>query len=167
MTHDELVLRAVRWLRGTRRCGVVLAELTTVAPMVPDAIGWADAGTWSVLIECKTSRSDFRADAKKPHRRPGVVGVGQERWYMAPPGLLNPEELPEEWGLLEVLARSVRVAKVCPRTRLRKLVRHPIAMPIEERRLWEATLLVSALRRHNSGAEWDNAQARFKPGGPA
>ena len=58
----------------------------------------------TVLVECKVSRSDFLADKAKPHRHVG--GIGNWRYYMAPEGLISPNELPEKWGLVEVNARG-------------------------------------------------------------
>ena len=66
----------------------------------PDAIGWSQRG--SVLIECKASRDDFKADSKKYFRKNGEYGVGEYRYYMAPDGLINVDELPDMWGLIEI-----------------------------------------------------------------
>jgi len=88
VTHAELVARAVRWLRGTHRCPVVFGELATYdTGEVPDAIGWR-RGWQSILVECKTSRSDFRREKDKIRERRGRGGVGRERWYLTPPGLV-------------------------------------------------------------------------------
>lgn len=107
MTHDELVARAVRWLSS--RCVVVIAEAgATMTRVIPDAIGWTNRGT-SMLIECKVSVKDFYADRRKPGVRNGYH-VGAQRFYMTPPGLLNPDVL-TDWGLLEVHAKSVRKVK--------------------------------------------------------
>lgn len=145
MTHAELVLRAARWLRNTKGCGVVLTE-RGVDHEHPDAIGWR--GAWSILVECKTSRSDFLADAKKPHRIESDLGMGQERYYMTVPFLLDPLELPAGWGLLEVLERRVRVA-------LPALVPVPgLRGPLNNARTrWELPLLVSAMRQVQLGIE--------------
>jgi len=35
-------------------------------------------------------------------------GLGRFRWYMTPPGIVQPSELPPSWGLLEVHEKSVR-----------------------------------------------------------
>ncbi len=100
MTHDDLVKRARRWLTSTARCRFVLTEMRSVyAYEEPDAIGWR--GTVSIVIECKTSRSDFMADKKKGAAK-ASKRLGAFRLYMTPPGLLKPEETPEGWGLLEV-----------------------------------------------------------------
>lgn len=148
MTHADLVARAVRWLRGTQRCTVVLAELVTLGPEIPDAIGWV--GWNSILVECKVSRADFRRDRDKPHMRLPDGGMGRQRWYLTPPGLIGVDDLPDGWGLAEALARSVRV------------VRAPIARP-DWRRDREIGLLTSAVRRHDLGVPFDTVLARFMP----
>ena len=124
MTHDELVQMAVRHLHGTRRCAVVIRERGSGLE-IPDVIGWGTAG-FSIVVECKVSMPDFYADRKKLGRRgnPGL-GMGQERYYLVPAGLLKRQEvfkitdndrtdpypqLPAGWGLLE--ARSGRVFRV-------------------------------------------------------
>jgi hypothetical protein len=99
MTHAQLVERAVRWLRRYR-CGVVLSEQACVSGEMPDAIGWKQA-CHSVLVECKVTRADFVADRTKPFRQKPETGVGSERFYLAPAGLVKIEELPAGWGLLE------------------------------------------------------------------
>ena len=108
MTHDDLVARAARWLRGTQRCSVVITETESCTSEIPDAIGWRNMH-YSILIECKTSRSDFFADAKKGRARVAMIGMGLVRYYMTAPGLLSIEEIPEGWGLLEAHENYVRV----------------------------------------------------------
>lgn len=111
MTHNDLVKRAERWLRGTMRCGVVLCEVVGSGWEQPDAIGWKHGGHHSVLVECKTSRADFLRDKKKWHRQSREHSMGQERWYLAPSGIIQPEELPEGWGLIEVRGKQIRKVK--------------------------------------------------------
>src|SRR5919197_1773184 len=98
MTHPQLVDLAVRWLRRYR-CGVVLSEQSCATGEMPDAIGWKRA-CHSVVVEFKISREDFSADRDKPFRKKPEVGLGCERFYMTPAGLLRPGELPHGWGLL-------------------------------------------------------------------
>ena len=109
MTHAKLVSLAVTWLRRYR-CGVVLSEQACVSGETPDAIGWKKA-CHSVLVEGKVSRSDFLADRNKPFRQKSTLGVGCERYYLAPRGLIRLEELPAGWGLLEVFGREVERLK--------------------------------------------------------
>jgi hypothetical protein len=100
MTHAQLVQKAVRWLRSYG-CGVVLSEQACVSGEMPDAIGWKQACR-SVLVECKVTHADFLADRAKPFRLKPEKGVGGERFYLMPPSLVNVEELPAGWGLLEL-----------------------------------------------------------------
>jgi len=107
MTHEKLVSLAVAWLRRYG-CGVVLSEQSCSSGETPDAIGWKRA-CHSVVVECKISRSDFLADLEKPFRCKQQLGMGCERFYLAPAALIAGSELPVGWGLLEVRGREVRL----------------------------------------------------------
>lgn len=109
--HQDLVLRAERWLRNSKRCGVVLTEYATYAGSIPDAIGFNSSR--SFLVECKVSRSDFLRDMKKYHRN-NARQMGNFRWYMTLEDLVLPDEVPEGWGLLYVKRNQVREVKVAP-----------------------------------------------------
>lgn len=111
LSHEDLRKLAIRWLttrtvayggkgppRGGR-CSIVSSELVTAANDTPDAIGWDPHGR-SILIECKVSRSDFRIDGCKTRSKVGS-GMGNQRYYLAPFDLIQKENLPEDWGLLE------------------------------------------------------------------
>ena len=100
---------AIVWLRHYR-CGVVLSEQACVNGEMPDAIGWKRV-CHSVLVECKASRADFLADREKLFRQQPEIGVGCERFYLAPRGLIRIDELPAGWGLLEVCGREIEQAK--------------------------------------------------------
>ncbi len=97
---------AEQWLRRKYRCGIVLSEQCCASGETPDVIGWKNTCR-SVLIECKISRSDFLADREKPWRKQPENGTGCERLYLAPHGLIRPEELPKAWGLLECKNREI------------------------------------------------------------
>lgn len=154
LTHDDLVRRAVRWLRNTRGCRVVFAEIVTFAATIPDAIGWRRE--WSILVECKTSRADFFADKKKAGHRAGYT-MGQERWYMTSPGLVRADEVPDGWGLLEAHERRVTMALKPPGWAKCVGVFHDDPAVYRQ----EMVLLLSALRRHQLGVEWLGPDARF------
>jgi len=109
LTHAELCERGRRWLTGTARCPIALIEFVALLPEIPDAIGFRESGRDSVLIECKTSRSDFLRDAKKRHRQEGASALGSYRYYLSPPGVIRIEDLPDKWGLLHVKARGVEL----------------------------------------------------------
>lgn len=135
MTHADLVARAVRWLHNSERCQVVIHEwVATMCSEQPDALGWKTGGRDSVLIECKTSVSDFYADRRKLFRKLGE-GAGRRRYYMTPPGLLRPEQLPPGWGLLEAHGKIVR-----------RIVESPGATDFTHCR-HDCELLFSALKR--------------------
>jgi len=132
MTHDDLVSRAASWLK--KRHPVVITEMVTGIE-TPDAIGWLVSGMFSTLIECKVSRADFRGDAKKLVRKNG--GLGSRRFYMTPPGLLRPEEIPYGWGLLEAHKKCVK-----------RIVHVDYRETFDNRVLSsELSLLISCLRR--------------------
>jgi hypothetical protein len=108
MTHDDLVTIAKKWLIKARQCVVVLTETQAQSGETPDAIGWR--GQVSILIECKTSLADFRRDLKKWYRNSGP-GIGQRRYFMAPKGVIPVDEIPPNWGLLEVEGNKVTTKK--------------------------------------------------------
>ncbi|GAB0154392.1 adenylosuccinate synthase [Marinobacterium sp. BA1] len=114
-THSALCDLAVDWLkrpqsRDGHGCQIAMSEVPTGwVGEIPDAIGFRAQGQYddgSVVVEVKTSRADFLADRKKPHRSGEVNGVGRWRYFMCPEGLIQPEELPEQWGLLYVTKRG-------------------------------------------------------------
>lgn len=122
MTHAELVHLAARWLAS--RCPVVITEMSSAAWEEPDAIGWRGAG--SILVECKVSRADLRADRDKPYRRREMAdgvrwpGLGDERYYLMPAGLVEVDDplLLPGWGVLFANpAGKVRVARKAEKRR--------------------------------------------------
>ena len=146
MTHADLVRIGAAWLRkpwrnaspeGHGRCSVVLTELTAHTPTgeTPDVIGWSYGR--SILIECKATIADFRADGDKRFRLYSGLGMGEQRWYLVPVGLLCVGELPAGWGLLE--AHGCGVVEV----------RHLCTTFVDRSRDGEIAMLLSALRRQS------------------
>ncbi|MGN7496420.1 adenylosuccinate synthase [Pseudomonas lactis] len=121
MTHSELCEIAKKWLVRSNRqhghgCHVALSECRSGwGGEMPDAIGYraASGATETVVVEVKTSRADFLADAKKPHRVDGE-GMGLFRYFMCPEGLIRPDEVPGSWGLLWVNGRGKVTAMLGP-----------------------------------------------------
>lgn len=113
MEHAELCEIAKKWLlrnnsQGGHGCGVALSECRSGwGGEIPDAIGYRamTSKTETVVVEVKVSRSDFLADAKKPHRADGF-GMGTFRYYMCPEDLIQISDLPPRWGLLWVNSRG-------------------------------------------------------------
>ena len=125
--HAALCHLAQRWLMrphsaGGHGCAFAITEgWGDGLGEHPDAIGWRrnpfDGG--AILVEAKVSRSDFLADARKPHRLEPGQGVGRFRYYLCPEGLIAPDELPERWGLLYATTRGGVRAVVGPAAALR------------------------------------------------
>jgi len=69
--HAQLVALAARWLK--RDHPLVITEMT--AWESPDALGWKSSES-TTLVECKASRADFLADAKKFFREHPEYGMG-------------------------------------------------------------------------------------------
>ena len=160
MTHAQLVEKAVFWLRSYR-CAVILSEQAAISGEMPDAIGWKRA-CHSVLIECKVCRSDFLADREKPFRRKPALGMGCERFYLAPRDLIRVEELPSGWGLLEDHVRRIKL-------------RRPSAKDLRRAAgfRYEMNLLLASLRRVEIRIEpqtitgflkWKNRMAEYNQG---
>lgn len=103
--HAGLIEMAAEWLRK-KGCAVVITDMAHGGSETPDAIGWR--GSYSRLIECKTSRADFLADREKSFRRMAANGMGYQRYFLCPQGMIRPDELPAGWGLLEVGKRVVQ-----------------------------------------------------------
>jgi hypothetical protein len=160
MTHAQLVEKAVCWLRRYR-CGVVLSEQACVSGEMPDAIGWKRA-CHSVVVECKVTRSDFLADRAKSFRLKPEQGVGCERFYLVPAGLIRHEELPQGWGLLEHNRGKIEVAHLSG-----KNLRSATGFR------YEMNLLLASLRRVEVRVEpqsitdflkWKNRMAEYNRG---
>jgi hypothetical protein len=160
MNHAQLVERAVRWLRWYR-CGVVLSEQACVSGEMPDAIGWKQA-CHSVLVECKVTRGDFLVDRAKPFRAKPEKGVGSERFYLTPAGLVKPDELPAGWGLLELRRGRVEMVRASD-----KKLRTGVGFR------YEMNLLLASLRRVEVRIEpqsitdflkWKNRMAEYNRG---
>jgi len=137
MTHAELVARGEKWLWGIG-CKVVLREFQGIAGgEIPDIIGWHWENTF--LVECKANRADFLGDKNKLFRKYPDYGMGNFRVFLTPPGLIQPEELPERWGLLYAYpSRIVTQQGYSPR-------RPSYYFKANTKN--ETTMLVSALRR--------------------
>ena len=160
--HGQLIARAVEWLRSSYKCGIVLSEQYCATGEVPDVIAWRGFCK-SVLVECKVSRSDFLADAAKPFRLKPEEGMGSQRFYMAPAGVIAPGDLPKHWGLLELSGREVRMAVKPGRVNLRT----------EIGLMKEMNLLLASLRRVEVRIEpqtiteflkWKNRLAEYNGG---
>jgi len=160
MNHAFLVAKAVAWLRRYR-CGVVLSEQACVSGEMPDAIGWKRA-CHSVLVECKISRTDFLADRNKPFRLNPQTGVGSERFYLVPKGLVRVEELMPGGGMKAYRSRAIEGMKASKQN-----------LRTDEGIRCEMNLLLASLRRVEIRIEpqtvteflkWKNRMAEYNRG---
>lgn len=108
MTHDELCQIACRFLQNN---GFKVAFHDRFRAWTPygeqaDAIGFRNGA--SCLIEAKCSRSDLLADRKKPFRVEPEKGMGDWRFMISEPGIVNIEDLQHGWGLLHVVKGRVK-----------------------------------------------------------
>ena len=102
MTHAELVEKARYWLVVSKGCNPVFLEKGSANHNeFPDAIGWT--ANACLLVECKSSVADFRADKKKDFRHNGE-GLGDYRYFLMPRTIYEKvkDEMPKGWGHLVV-----------------------------------------------------------------
>lgn len=110
LTHDEIAEIGARWLKGQGYKFAFHNMTSAAAGEQPDALGIKSWGE-SFLLESKVSRSDYLADLKKPWRAADNA-IGDYRGYITPKGLLDPNELPYGWWLLEVHGKTKPIVKV-------------------------------------------------------
>jgi hypothetical protein len=108
VSHSRLVQLARNWLWALEpsaertRVALVATEVSSVhAHEQPDVFAVGNDGQ-TYLIEVKVSRADFLNDRKKPHRANEVL-LGNWRWYCAPSGIIEPHEIPPQWGLIQIV----------------------------------------------------------------
>ena len=94
--HEHLAKLAARW---AKKQGFPIVATNLGAARSREKVDViAFRSSCSLMIESKVSRSDFRADAKKPERTFG--GVGTYRFYITPIDMISVCEIPKGWGLL-------------------------------------------------------------------
>lgn len=98
MTHRECVEAAYSYT--SRRHDIALPEFFCWNNELADVIGFKNK--YTTLVECKISRADFFRDKKKGFRRMPEFGMGNYRFYCCPKGLIQPYEVPDDWGLLYI-----------------------------------------------------------------
>lgn len=68
-------------------------------------------GHRTIAYEVKVSRADFLREIKDPSKRREALMFSNEFYFVAPKGLLDPKEIPEECGLIEVTHAGSRIKK--------------------------------------------------------
>ena len=162
LTHHEICLVVANLLKkGVKSAGippmslraVELSDITTCTYEAPDVIAYRQnvKDNICMVFEIKVSRSDFKADAKKKCRG-YAEGMGVQRYFVVPEGLVSPDEVREGWGLLYLSNGSLTSMKKSK------------IFPDDERNIFgEVNTLLNLMRR---GARWgetfDNDDYRLK-----
>lgn len=63
---------------------------------------WPSRGLTIEGVEIKVARSDWLRELKKPRKSEAVQRYCDHWWIAAPSGVVDPDELPRTWGLLEL-----------------------------------------------------------------
>ncbi|MFM2090729.1 MAG: Bordetella phage vB BbrM [Planctomycetota bacterium] len=77
-------------------------------------MGWNSRGHEALGFEVKVSRGDWLRELKDPAKAEPLVRLCSRWWIVAPPGVVEVEELPPAWGLQVVHESVIRVAKQAP-----------------------------------------------------
>ncbi|MBW2673476.1 MAG: hypothetical protein JRD89_08705 [Deltaproteobacteria bacterium] len=83
-------------------------------PRSADAVAislWPSRGLAIHGVEIKVHRSDWLRELKKPNKSEAVQKHCDFWWIAAPKGVVEVDELPPTWGLLEVSGKRGLVAK--------------------------------------------------------
>lgn len=140
--HYDLCCKAAKWLRNKKNAEHwamkwkwVAVELNVVGAEGTDV--WGFNGSATIVIEVKTSRSDFLRDKKKWWRSEEAkeYQVGNYKYYLAPEGIIKKDELPDHWGLLEWDGKEIR--------------RTVHSVPVNVNSIGELRIISSILRREN------------------
>lgn len=106
----------------------------------PDVLGFRNSV--SCLIEVKVSRSDFVADKKKRFRSESSLGMGDWRFYLSPPDIIQVDDLPFGWGLLHTVGKQIHKVHGWPPNTLWNSDK-----PFNSNKQAECNYLYSALRK--------------------
>jgi len=106
--HNTLASRMASALRQQGRVTweniefVIDGHPQAVRPDVYSLVCTKNAARMAPTVhEVKVSRSDFLADLSNPNKRGGYLKIAARLVYVAPAGVIDPSELPDECGLME------------------------------------------------------------------
>lgn len=60
----------------------------------------------AIVLEVKVDRGDFQHELDNPEKRVAALGLCSQYFFAAPQGMIKPNELPQEAGLLEMDKRG-------------------------------------------------------------
>ncbi len=73
---------------------------------------WPSKGFHRIAFEIKVSRADFRHEIARPDKRACALTLANYFYFATPQGLVKPEEIPEECGLIEIKPTGGRIVTV-------------------------------------------------------
>lgn len=126
--HEALVERVAREMTRAGRLawrGLSLRAKVgdTWALAMPDVFSirhtTAEALLAPVVHEVKVRRADLLGDLRQPGKRAAYQQMAGECWYVIPPGLARPDEIPPECGVLVAADDRLDVARPAPRRAVR------------------------------------------------
>lgn len=72
---------------------------------------WPSRGLFVHSIEVKVSKGDLARELREPAKAEAIARYCDQMWIAAPKGVADVDALPLNWGLYEVSAKGVSVAK--------------------------------------------------------
>jgi hypothetical protein len=103
MTHEDIIAPACKWLVKEGGCVTAFKVASALAgeEQVPFLIGIGSFGR-TISLKIYLSREDFLEDKQTGFQKAPGTDLGQYRFLVAPAGVVLPEEVPANWGLLQV-----------------------------------------------------------------
>ena len=104
---------------GTSPRWIWFKELSVRTSFNPQRIDLWVMDTWgrmtAIAYEVKVARGDFARELANPAKRAAAMAVSNQFYFAAPRGLIEPAEVPEGCGLVEVHAGISTVVVTAPR----------------------------------------------------
>ena len=111
-------------------------------------------------FEIKVSRSDWLRELKQPEKAEEIAAFCDRWWIVAPPGVVQMEELPKTWGLYEVKGDSIRAKVKAPVNEAKLLDRSFFASLMRRASDGIDSLMKETIHRDSIGEELENARLR-------
>lgn len=149
---DRRHMRADDGFRG----GVVLHEVPSVEGRRADALAvdFRKASPALIGYEIKVARGDWLQELDHPEKAEAWAQHCTEWYVMAPPGIVNREELPDGWGLLTPVAKVRCTVAVAAKKR------EPAPLPLTV--VIELAKKLDTLRVHEVAAATDKLQRKVR-----
>ena len=76
---------------------------------------WRSRGLELIGFEVKSFRSDWLSELKKPDKADTICSFCDRWWIVSVPGVVNKEELPPTWGLMELVGKRLKTIVDAPK----------------------------------------------------